>query len=205
MGNCLGPRQCADRSADSSARILYFSGGEAGACQRPFDCATRSQSGNGQNPLSEDVALSARLAEGSPRLAFSAAHGIPGCHHCHDHPDGMVHHVERAVGRTGEPKPDHESRESALVFSRPAGNAGVFRSVDSGRGYAYAHHYRADGDSVHRHQPVWLRLLHMEPAQVCYRNFSLWLCRLMGFHDRDWDFYSWTWLAMVLAGANLGP
>ena len=53
--------------------------------------------------------------------------------------------------------------------------------------------------------PFGCRLLHMETAQVCYRNFSLWLCRLMGFHDRNWDFYSWTWLAMVLAGTNLGP
>ncbi len=42
--------------------------------QRPIDRATRSRSGDGEDAPSQDLALQARLGEGSARLAISAAH-----------------------------------------------------------------------------------------------------------------------------------
>src|SRR5258706_6452754 len=145
------------------------------------------------------------MAEGSPRVDIFAADGISGSNHCHDHLDGVVDHFECAIGRTGEPKLNDESRESALVFSRATGNAGVLRSLDCRRGHADAHHFWTDGDSVYRHQPCGMRLLHLETAQVCHRNISFWIYRPVGVNDLHWDLHSRPWLAMVLAGADLGP
>ena len=94
--------------------------------------------------------------------------------------------------------------KSAVVLPRPAGNAGVLRSVDRGRGDADADHHRADGHSLHRHQSAGQRLLHLEAAQVCHRHISVRLHHSLGRDDHYRDFHSRARLAVVLAGTNLG-
>jgi len=136
---------------------------------------------------------------------FLPARGIPGRYHRHHHLDGLVHHFERTSRRTGKPQPHHEPGESTVVFPRLAGNAGLLRSLDRGGGHAHPDHRRPDGHSLHRYQPAWRRLLHLEAAQVCHRNISLRLHHLVGFDDFHRHVYPRPRLAVVLARADLGP
>src|SRR5260370_33038320 len=144
------------------------------------------------------------MGERSTRLAVPTARGIPGRYHRHYHLDGLVHHFERTAGRTGEPQPHHEPDESTVVFPRPAGNAGLLRSLDRRRGHAHPDHRRPDGYSLYRYQPAWRRLLHLEAAQVCNRTISLRLHHPVGFYDFHRHLHSRPRMAVVLARADLG-
>ena len=65
-----------------------------------------------------------------------------------------------------------------------AGNAGVLRSLDGGRGDAVADHRRPDGHSVYRHQSAGQRILHVQAAQVLDSDLHLRLHRAVGLDDR---------------------
>ncbi len=80
-----------------------------------------------------------------------------------------------------------------------------FDPVDRGRGDADDDHRRADGDSVHRYQSAGQRLLHVEAAQVLDFDISVRLHRSVGLDDPDRNVHSRPGLAVVLAGADLGP
>src|SRR5208283_6165307 len=99
--------------------------------------------------VQESVAVPARLAKRSARVAVSASRGIPRRHYRHHHTNGVVNHLERSARGTSEPEPDDEPRKSTMVFSRVAGNVGLFRSVDRRRGHAHADHHWTDGDSLY--------------------------------------------------------
>src|SRR5271169_5424639 len=137
------------------------------------------------------------MAEGSARLAIFAARRISCGNHRDHHPDDLVHHLECASGRTGEPESDHEPCQGAVVFSRLAGNVGVFRSLDCRGGDAYAHHLWLDGDSLYRYEPAGSGLLHVETAQVCDRHISFWVHCAVGLDDYHRNFYTRTWVAVV--------
>ena len=79
-----------------------------------------------------------------------------------------------------------------------------FDPVDRGRRDADADHRRTHGDSIHRHQSAGQRLLHVEATQVCHRHVYVWLRDSVGRDDHHWHVHSRAWLAMVLAGTNLG-
>src|SRR5215467_8290579 len=151
------------------------------------------------------MAVSTRLAKGSPCLAVPAAYGVPGGHHRHHHPYGVVHHFERSSGGTGEPELNDEPGEGTLVFPRATGNAGLLRPVDCWRGYAHADYFRPHGHSVHRYESSRLRLLHLEAAQVCDLHISLRICHFVGLDDCHRYIHPRARLAMVLARADLGP
>src|SRR5258708_7706962 len=178
---------------------------EAGTRQRSVDHATGRRCRAGQNPISQDLALSAGMAERNSRVAISVAHRVSGHHHRHHYPDDLVHHAECATGRAGEPELDHEPGQGALVLSRPPGNAGVFRSLDCRRGDADPDHHWADGDSLYRYQPAGQWLLHVAAAQVCHTYVPLRLYCAVGLDDHHRYLHSRTGVAMVLAWTNLGP
>jgi len=55
---------------------------------------------------------------------------------------------------TGKPQTSPlKPGESAVVFPRLAGNAGLLRSLDRRGGHAHPNHRRPDGHSLYRHQP----------------------------------------------------
>ena len=56
--------------------------------------------------------------------------------------------------------------KAPVVLPGPAGDAGVFRSLDGRRDFPDAHHRRADGDSLYRRQSAGQRLLHLQAAQI---------------------------------------
>src|SRR5579862_9356738 len=92
-----------------------------------------------------------------------------------------------------------------MVFSRTAGDARLFRSVDCWCCYAHDDHYRIDGDSLHRYQSLGQRVLHLETAQVFDFHFHVRVRDFVGCDDHYWDVHSGSGLAVVLAGTNLGP
>jgi hypothetical protein len=65
-------------------------------------------------------------------------------------------------------------------------------------------HRRADGDSVYRYESAGQRLLHLEAAQIFYRDVLVRFHRSVGRDDPDWDLHPRPRLAVVLARANLG-
>src|SRR5580693_4287860 len=151
------------------------------------------------------MAVQAGLAEGSACLAFSAAHGVS----CRDHRDyyfdDLVDHLECPSGRAGESESDDEPGEGTVVFPWVAGNARLLRSVDCRGGDAHAHHLWFDGDSLYRYEPAGRGVLHVEAAEVCDWDFSFRVHCAVGVDDHYRDVYSRAGLAVVLAGADLGP
>ena len=110
------------------------------------------------------AAVGSEVGARSSHLAVPDAHGIPGSHHHHRHPDGLVAHTQCASRRAFQSQRHHESGEGPLVFPRPAGNARLFRSLDCRRGHADADHRRPHGRAVHRHQSARQRLLHLSSS-----------------------------------------
>jgi hypothetical protein len=78
----------------------------------------------------------------------------------------VVDRARRPAGRAGQPLADHEPVEGAMVLPRLAGNPGLLRPVDRGRGAAGDHRRRANAHSLRRRQPAGQRLLHVQAAQV---------------------------------------
>ena len=79
---------------------------------------------------------------------------------------------------------DAEPVEGPVVLPGSAGDAGLFRSVDGGRGAAEHGRRRADGDSVHRLQQEGERLLHDRRAEVQLHHVSVRLFGAVGHADR---------------------
>src|ERR687888_620384 len=92
-----------------------------------------------------------------------------------------------------------------MVLTRAPGDVGVFRSVDRRCGDAYADHHGTDDHSLYRHQPARCRLLHGQAAQVRDRHILFWISVAVGSNDHYRDLHPRPWVAMVLAGTNLGP
>src|SRR5208282_2010733 len=74
LGNLFRARQRTHRGSDSAAGLLLLSGLEAGEGQRRPDCGTGNQSRNGEDALSQGLAVRAGLAERSACVAVPAAH-----------------------------------------------------------------------------------------------------------------------------------
>src|SRR5580704_6328680 len=130
------------------------------------------------------------MVERSARLAIFAARGISGGDHRDDYFDDLVDHVERAAGGAGESEFDDEPGEGSVVFPRVARDAGVFRSVDCGRGDAHADHFWIDGDSLYRYEPAGSGVLHVEAAEVCDWDVSFWFHHFVGLDDYHRNVYS---------------
>src|SRR5579872_3235620 len=145
------------------------------------------------------------MAEGSARLAVSATHGVSSRDHRDYYFDDLVDHVECSSRRAGKSESDHEPGEGSVVFPRLAGNAGLFRSVDCRRSDAHTHHFWLDGDSLYRYEPAGRGVLHLEAAEVCDWHISFRVHCVVGFDDYHRNFYPRAWVAVVLAGADLGP
>ena len=60
--------------------------------------------------------------------------------------------VDAPLEEPANPDAHAEPVEGAVVLPRPAGDAGLLRSLARRRGAAELHHHRPDGDPVHRHQ-----------------------------------------------------
>ena len=56
---------------------------------------------------------------------------VPRRRHRHRHPVRLVDHAQRAARRAGQPEPDDEPVEGAVVLPRPAGDARLLRSRGS--------------------------------------------------------------------------
>ena len=75
--------------------------------------------------------------------------------------DGLVAHAQCAPRRALQSQRDHESRQGSLVLPGPAGDASLFRSLDSRRGHAHADHHRLDVYPLYRRESTRQRLLHV--------------------------------------------
>src|SRR5207302_10317284 len=70
--------------------------------------------------------------------------------------------------------------------------------------HADAHHYRSHGDPLYRYESHGQRLLHLEAAPLRDFYVPLRLHHSVGLDDHHRHLYQRAWLAMVLAGANMG-
>src|SRR5207253_11447276 len=75
--------------------------------------------------------------------------------------------------RSSESNVVAESRESALVLPRPAGDARVLRPLARRRRAAGTDHRRTDGHSVHRYESERQRLLLVSRAEMGDRNLPV--------------------------------
>ena len=80
-------------------------------------------------------------------------------------PDRLGDLPEGAARAAGEPGQHAEPVEGAVVLPRPAGDAGLLRSVAGRRRAAGPDHRRADLHPVHRQEPEGQRLLHVQRAE----------------------------------------
>src|SRR5271157_2281409 len=74
LGDLFRARQCTDRGSDSASGLLLLSGMEAGEGERQPDCGAGNQSRNGEDALSQGLAVRTRVAEGSTCVAVPAAY-----------------------------------------------------------------------------------------------------------------------------------
>ena len=118
--------------------------------------------------------------------------------------DFVVDYDRCAVGRAGESHPHSQSVQGAVVFSRFAGNAGLFRSLERRCSSTQPDHCWADGDPVHRHQSQRQRLLLFQRPKVRNIDFLSGISCSLGEHDHHRDLFPRTGMEPILALAALG-